>query len=151
MKMTNKLSKYCSGLSLVCSRPKHIRLQLNCPGTAAFTSDKMNKGPPAFDPDAMINRISFWLKDCRTNHQQCAMSISGSPIDDSADASLPTRVLDLGQSDSLSCVRLLETNDRLGQYCALSHCWGPRDILPLRTIRSTLNNHIQGIEVSLLP
>jgi hypothetical protein len=111
----------------------------------------MHQVPCSFDPQTLISRLSSWLENCRANHQQCVTTLSGSSIDEVVDASLPTRVLDLGKSDSSNYVRLFETNGSHGQYCALSHCWGPQDRLPPRTIKSTLNNHIQGIEISSLP
>ena len=63
-------------------------------------------------------------------------------------ASLPTRILDLGE-DLLSNVRLIESQGASGVWVSLSHCWG-------RTARfvtdsSNLTEREQGIDLTELP
>lgn len=48
-------------------------------------------------------------------------------------------------------VRLFETQRRHGLYTALSHCWGPPEKRPLRTIRDNLGSHLQDIPYESLP
>lgn len=69
---------------------------------------------------------------------------------------LPTRVIDVsGQGDT---VRLIETRlisheqPLRGEYCALSHAWGPPEskTRPVTTTKKNLAQHRQGIRISHL-
>lgn len=86
-----------------------------------------------------------WLDDCTTTHECCLPNIPP--------PRLPTRVLDLrGGFPDHDSVKLVQTsNGSTGAYCALSHCWGPKDKQPIKTLQSNLNKHISGISLSSLP
>ncbi len=58
-----------------------------------------------------------WLKDCseKCPNENCL------PI---ADETLPTRVVDVGSSETLDPPRLVLSHGKSGKYVALSHCWG---------------------------
>lgn len=99
-------------------------------------------------------RAAVWINDCLSNHKLlCASFGSQNP--------LPTRILDLGSyagvegeddGNSRNDIRLLQTNDQIGHYACLSHCWGSGP-QPLRTTRNpdTFTLHQQGISFDALP
>lgn len=85
-----------------------------------------------------FDRVKFWIKDCRENHQSCG---SGEM------RPLPTRVLDLGgETPSLN---IYESRNELGRYGCLSHCWGSSQ--PVITESSNLDRHKERVEWSALP
>jgi hypothetical protein len=71
--------------------------------------------------------VSNWLQECRESHQSCGKD-DPNP--------LPTRVIDVGDKGVLP--RLIETNGKIGNWVALSHCWG-QDLPSLRTKTETLS------------
>jgi hypothetical protein len=77
-----------------------------------------------------------WIETCVTDHPFCYLP---------SDISLPSRVLDVG-----GCVRLIETRGALGEYVALSHCWGSEGGV-LKTTTTNIEHHIQGIAWASLP
>lgn len=92
------------------------------------------------------------VKKCETEHgSQCRGSSSQQP---SACQVLPTRVIDV--SGQGATVRLIETTSTSykphlsGQYCALSHAWGPpgSETLPATTTKKNLVQRRQGILIS---
>lgn len=91
--------------------------------------------------------ISTLLEDCVNNHYHCGRNLGG------CDAELPTRILEIsdGPESTTATVRLLETNGAKGTYCALSHCWGPVDKRPLRTVHANLTQHRDEIPFDKLP
>jgi hypothetical protein len=68
-----------------------------------------------------------WLHSCSQEHGDCG------PI---TDQPLPTRLIDIGWSR----IKLLETNDKYGQYVTLSHCWG--GVKPLMTVQANYEQHL---------
>ncbi|KAH8886378.1 HET-domain-containing protein, partial [Thozetella sp. PMI_491] len=64
---------------------------------------------------------------------------------------LPTRVIDVGDKMDQTTVRLVETHGTRNNYAALSHCWGPPNKQPLRTVKATFQQHLLGISLSQLP
>lgn len=103
------------------------------------------------EPTSTIRLISAWLEDCCSGHEACTGTISGGVVSERTDPALPSRVLDLGARHTSRYITLLEANGMHGQYCALSHCWGPVDKRPLATTRYTLGEHTRGIEIKKLP
>lgn len=121
-------------------------------GSPAAASGAVCKVPPLKDNSAETwTRINSWLDDCLANHDRCRKTLSGAVIDESREPILPTRVLDVGNHTNNQYIKLVETSGRLGQYLALSHCWGPPQKRPLRTIKGTLADHLRGIAVDNLP
>ncbi|KAF2731937.1 HET-domain-containing protein [Polyplosphaeria fusca] len=86
-----------------------------------------------------LDRALQWIKNCDENHSVCRGMRS---------PSLPLRVLDVGESSS-SIIRLVNTQDKSGQYTALSHCWGPRQ--QFTTTRETLAARETAIGWDSLP
>ncbi|KAH0426238.1 heterokaryon incompatibility protein [Colletotrichum camelliae] len=65
---------------------------------------------------------------------------------------LPTRVLSITKdATNHISIKLIESKDSHGSYCALSHCWGPINKQPLRTTRQTLAARMTGIAFDQLP
>jgi len=60
-----------------------------------------------------------WLRECLQTHSSCPKITTGT---------LPTRALDLNELSELQdIIRLKEaTPSEIGQYIALSYCWGPQ-------------------------
>jgi hypothetical protein len=65
-----------------------------------------------------IKRIKKWLKTCSEEHPECTLPRV---------SQLPRRVLEVSNRR----LRLVETNERIGEYVALSHCWGRKPIIRL--------------------
>lgn len=79
-----------------------------------------------------------WIKNCLTNHDQCGPG---------GLASLPRRILDLGQDDEK--VFLIEPLTISARYVCQSYCWGvSRTVI---TTKDTLGLHKAGIRIDDLP
>ncbi|KAN0090550.1 hypothetical protein V8E51_019129 [Hyaloscypha variabilis] len=93
-----------------------------------------------------LDTSNKWIKqqllDCDENHPDCKSDHEKNPV-------LPTRVLDLGEDPENTSIRLRETNNLVGVYATLSHCWGL--VHPLTTTRDTYAQRIQGIALDELP
>lgn len=51
----------------------------------------------------------------------------------------------------MQTIKLMETSgDIQAPYVALSHCWGPSDVVP-KTTKENFNSHLQGIQLTNLP
>jgi Heterokaryon incompatibility protein (HET) len=69
-----------------------------------------------------------WLNNCESNHLSCDVSGAG------ADASLPTRLIFVGENFPRLCLTSALTPSDSVKYAALSHCWGSlKDITRLTT------------------
>lgn len=62
---------------------------------------------------------------------------------------LPSRVIDTSAYISPHTVKLRDTRGKSGTYAALSYCWGLCS--QRKTTKSTLQEHLMGIQVSTLP
>jgi Heterokaryon incompatibility protein (HET) len=81
-----------------------------------------------------------WLRNCDENHSKCSPP---------AEAPLPTRLIDVGNSSSSSTVRLYETKDRDSmKYLALSALWGGTSLF--RTQKHNIQESKLEIDVSKL-
>jgi hypothetical protein len=69
------------------------------------------------DSHTSFEIIRWWLKDCYQNHKLCNKIL--------ANFELPTRLLDLGETNKLE-PRMCYSNDLPydTKYATLSHCWG---------------------------
>lgn len=102
--------------------------------------------------DDAIAWVKSRLEQCDSQHPACcSKDTAGLPL-------LPSRILDLGQTDyvegsSLSPVLLDNTNgDLRGTYACLSHCWGPQEQRPLDTRLETVDSfQTCGVPWSDLP
>ena len=75
--------------------------------------------PDKTDDDKTLEQIQKWYTQCSGSHYNCRTDNS---------IGLPTRLLDIQAPDSLSGIRLIETECDLPtpdiEYACLSHCWG---------------------------
>lgn len=92
--------------------------------------------PTETDSDRCFETINEWIHDCKENHEACGLSCA---------SNFPTRVLDIQGHDA----RLVEDLTEKGNYVALSHCWGERDIF--KTIRNTFQLHKECIKLRSMP
>ena len=89
-----------------------------------------------------IDIVKQWINDCVQNHARCG--------DPHANV-LPTRVIDVG-SDIIE-PRIHLTGSEIGQYVALSHCWGSNQANSSRlvTVKSSLKRQQDGIPFGSFP
>lgn len=96
--------------------------------------------------DANVSLISKWLSDCSALHAECRHE---------SDTKLPTRVIDVGLAENSQQPRLIVTNNDVGKYVALSHCWGSLMESTAgnyaRTLRVNLETMQHGIPLKMLP
>jgi hypothetical protein len=94
--------------------------------------------------ESVCHLVRPWLDDCITLHDaDCRSTI---------ESNLPSRVIQLSGTVEAPVVKLIETRGIEGApYCALSHCWGPIDKIPLRTTRENYDKHVAGIPHEQLP
>ncbi|KAF0323043.1 het domain-containing protein [Colletotrichum asianum] len=82
--------------------------------------------------------LKHWVEECQTSHTDCSPS----------DHPLPTRVLDVtANPPKLVITANLSQKDE--RYIALSHCWGLSQ--PLRTLKTNIGLHQDGIDLSSTP
>lgn len=90
-----------------------------------------------------------WVNQCMTSHASCTKFSSRqvSPTD----RWLPTRLLDLGQSEHDSNIRLVESKDLPSntEYATLSHCWGAHPVIRLEI--ASINTFKATIPLGSLP
>ncbi|KAK4031671.1 HET domain protein [Parachaetomium inaequale] len=97
------------------------------------------------EASARLNVIKEWLGGCQSNHAACNRpSRQGS-------RPLPTRVLSISPRNAAIpfTIQLHEPDGESAPYIALSHCWGKSG--PLRTVKSNIKQHKQGIAFEALP
>jgi hypothetical protein len=82
-----------------------------------------------------IKNIKNWLKTCSEEHPDCNIPRV---------SQLPRRVLEVSNRR----VRLFETNEKIGEYVALSHCWGQKPVI--RLLASNLEELKKDIPWKLL-
>ncbi|KAI1298406.1 HET-domain-containing protein [Xylaria venustula] len=88
-----------------------------------------------------IQLTSKWFQGCQLNHPQCTTQKL---------STLPTRVLDVGDSSGPASIRLLETElGHSAKYVALSYCWGRTG--NITTTKSTIKERKKEIAWSTLP
>ncbi|KAH7082957.1 heterokaryon incompatibility protein-domain-containing protein [Paraphoma chrysanthemicola] len=92
--------------------------------------------------DGIRNQVQSWLNKCSSDHPHCSID---------REAKLPTRVLSLSEDLQGLKIRLIKSKASRGEYCALSHCWGPADKIPLRTTSNNLQQHLFDIPYKELP
>ncbi|PVI00674.1 HET-domain-containing protein [Periconia macrospinosa] len=77
--------------------------------------------------DENLKIINSWLDECQKSHAFCKQR-------NSLQMPLPTRLLEIADD---STVHLIETGGQVGQYVALSYCWGPN---PQNNSMTTISN-----------
>ncbi|KAH7110071.1 heterokaryon incompatibility protein-domain-containing protein [Dendryphion nanum] len=100
-----------------------------------FRSFSKSYGFPDLENTSMT--IQVWLDQCATNHTNCTYPVP---------RPLPTRLVEVGQDDE--SIRLIESSGESGYYIALSHCWGPAQLIT--TTKSTMMDRKTNIPAKLL-
>jgi len=90
----------------------------------------------AMKPDLTL--AARWLQDCSNSHTHCTQN---------SEQWLPSRVIDLGVSNSELCLR--ESAGLRGQYITLTHRWPSSQ--PYKTTSSNYADHLNRINYDLLP
>lgn len=99
---------------------------------------------PPVGSEAHFTILRDWLQECDEHHENCRPSKN-------ANARLPTRLIDVGETGDTG-VRLYETkHDDAFEYLALSHPWGPDRSSHFCTYSENLGHHLQGILLEKLP
>ncbi|OAL44100.1 HET-domain-containing protein [Pyrenochaeta sp. DS3sAY3a] len=113
----------------------------------SLASAKIVTQPPIFyeNEQSIAPILTYLLNDCKSSHGNCKKVIDGHGC-----AQLPTRVLHVSSISGVLSVKLVERGG-LGDYCALSHCWGSPEKRPLTTTRANLTERIEGIPFYTLP
>ncbi|KAF2816918.1 HET-domain-containing protein [Mytilinidion resinicola] len=84
--------------------------------------------------------LSEWLNDCDKNHSACKRG----------NKTLPTRVVNVGEKSAEGYDPFLHiSSGEVGQYAALSHCWGKTTFL--KTTKSNVTQHQSRIPFTALP
>ncbi|KAH7111890.1 heterokaryon incompatibility protein-domain-containing protein, partial [Dendryphion nanum] len=98
------------------------------------------------DTGRNFSLLCEWLRDCIDNHSDHRYNFA------KKDIRLPTRLLDVGDTESTKRLFLHETKEAKDierKYIALSHCWG--GATPLCTKKDTLAAHRKAIKFENLP
>ncbi|RAK90035.1 HET-domain-containing protein [Aspergillus costaricaensis CBS 115574] len=127
-----------------------IQCSLYCDaGDVGSCSGQLFLSPPALPGSpASLEWIQERMNYCLSNHERCNRDIAGAQLD--LLPALPTRVLDLGEGQDCSTVRLVEGAGTQAAYTALSYCWGLPNQWPLRTTHDNLQQHTSGISMESL-
>ncbi|KAH6843217.1 heterokaryon incompatibility protein-domain-containing protein [Chaetomium sp. MPI-CAGE-AT-0009] len=128
-------SENIDGISII--RGLHLRfstlgisyLELFAPSGQIMTiDDTFRVGRQKLNPNiasaATFTIARGWLNECRENHSGCRRESL---------PALPTRVIDVGASESHAAPRVIITNELQDDYVALSHCWGGDIATKLKT------------------
>ncbi|KAF2972246.1 hypothetical protein GQX73_g1293 [Xylaria multiplex] len=92
------------------------------------------------DPVEASTLISSWLQmclSCQEGHENCLETLCGLTRTPGDVVQLPTRALYIESVTPELKVNLVDTMGIPGKYCVLSHCWGPPNNQPLRTLNGT--------------
>ncbi|KAK5171035.1 uncharacterized protein LTR77_004179 [Saxophila tyrrhenica] len=92
------------------------------------------------DTPLSVSLIKSWLEECVQTHEPCTWK---------PQPALPTRVIDVGASNTSDEPRLLVTLGKHGRYLALSYCWGRSQTLT--TKRNNFQEHQREIPMRSLP
>ncbi|OTA67903.1 HET-domain-containing protein [Hypoxylon sp. EC38] len=118
------------------------------PDLLATTPEKKRKLPSAVCLcDENVEIMRRWIDDCKFNHKECLRS---------PDPWVPTRLLEIIDSDGDINLRLVETADpsirRDSPFAALSHMWGDMYTNPpLRTVSTNYGQLKKLIPAKSLP
>lgn len=92
----------------------------------------------------VLPTISRWLQECEESHASLCAFQRGPEF-----PALPTRCIEVGESDGSIEPHLFISNGCHGRYTTLSHCWGKH--LPFKSTESTLASVTAGIHFDALP
>lgn len=117
-------------------------------GDVAESDLCMPLDPQALNPGQFVKK---WLDVCVSQHDTCRVSFSGDEVEHRSTSIAPRRLLHVLPAAGVGLtpkVQLVEIERNAGfavQYAALSHCWGPPEKRPPRTLQGNLARHKGGI------
>ncbi|KAF4337775.1 het-domain protein [Fusarium beomiforme] len=118
-----------------------------CQSFVSSSSSLLETLGSSTDSDAAWDMMRHWISECQQNHVD-----SGLRMEEAAPW-YPTRLLDLGDPNSTSVPRLIETATSIpqGPYLSLSHCWGTKyHICATKDNLKTLYVGISGLPKTFL-
>lgn len=102
-------------------------------------------------PEAGCTRVlqlgKTWIDECYKNHSECRWS---NDLSDDIDPILPSRVIDIGESE-LESPRLVLSNGRRGKWAALSHRWPTVKTTFSKTLKANMLDMQGGFSLLSLP
>ena len=84
--------------------------------------------------------IAGWIDDCLKSHPLCPSNLN---------SCLPKRVVDVGPSDCSQELFIFTSEEQIGQWIALSHCWGGE--LSSATTTANLEARTHNLALKSLP
>lgn len=115
---------------------------IGTPASAKFVTWAPILRGTATETNEVVRKL---LHNCIDRHEACRLR---EPVGD-GESGLPSRVLSIEDKDGSISVKLIESHDSSGRYCALSHCWGSKQ--PLRTTKKSFKDYLSGIPWDTLP
>lgn len=96
--------------------------------------------------ESAIHVAKGWLHTCKTSqdHLICQAAYQSPTVD----GPMPWRLLHIGQENG-TAPRLIDTNGKHFQFCALSYCWGRESFI--KTTKGNLGLHERAIDLASLP
>jgi len=91
-------------------------------------------------PEMIISCAKNWIDTCLHTHKNCQHTI---------DAPLPSRILEVLNTNGQPSLRLSRTDRTQGDYAALSYCWGEDQLAKLKS--HNLWAYLKNIDESTLP
>ncbi|KAJ3549839.1 hypothetical protein NM208_g290 [Fusarium decemcellulare] len=117
----------------------HRAADTPCPWGLIWQEDH---SPESTASQASLSWAKNQLRTCLAEHSGCGAATE--------DPLLPTRVLDVGASDSKT-VKVLETNGLRGKYLTLSHCWGNPALMTTKFTVHNWGEYLEAIPCKTLP
>ncbi|EWY92477.1 hypothetical protein FOYG_06031 [Fusarium oxysporum NRRL 32931] len=102
--------------------------------------------------DGHIRILSRWLQQCQEDHEECRVSLSGSPLLNPEVTDLPNRCIEVSRNiDGARVLALKETGGRRGKYITLTHRWVQPDTVNASTLQSNYSDRLCGKALEHLP
>jgi hypothetical protein len=99
-----------------------------------------------------VRVLSRWLEQCQETHEECRLSLSGSPLLNPEVTDLPNRCIEVSRnSDGTRELRLKETGGRRGKYITLTHRWIQPDTANASTVLANYYDRLRGRALDHLP
>lgn len=129
-----------------------VRIILTCHSESASSQYVGGRNIEPADSPQNMDLVRNWLKTCQKNHPACWQYLGGAEVLSEPLRTLPTRVIDLGESDGADHCRLFQTGGAIGQYISLSHRWGSNSSFhSVKLTKDKLEGYCRAVPYSTLP